>query len=1129
MIPLPRVTLLLALVFCAGGSLSLRAQVPASSADDAGLISYPHRNDRLILQRNAGQSQARAAELGQLHARLGTRSLKRYPALGELEVVQLPAGADLEETIAAYRASGTVSKVHRDYLRRVSVMPNDPDFSNGRLWGMNNTGQQTGLNDADIDAVEGWDIRNSAANIVVAVIDTGVRTTHEDLAANMWRNPGESGNGRENNGRDDDGNGYIDDVFGINARANNGNPTDDNGHGTHCAGTIGAVGNNGVGVAGVAWRVQIMALKFLSDKGEGADSDAIECIEYARRMGAQILSNSWGGGPGSSALQVAVRATRDAGLLFVAAAGNESSDNDRVGAFPANFDFDNVVSVAATDRRDQLATFSNYGANKVDLAAPGVEIRSTWFTSNSAYQTISGTSMATPMVAGALALMKAQFPAETAPQLIARLLASTDPLSSLTRKCRTGGRLNLARALSGQSTAPANDLFVNRATLTGASATGGVFSGNGTREIGEPVHAGRLGARSVWWRWTAPASGPTEVSTRGSDYDTLLAVYTGNALGGLSLVGSNDNASTTESTSRVAFTAIAGTVYAIAVDGVGGTTSVTVSQLSGNDAFGGRTLLTGDNFRVVVNNGGATREVGEPQHAGQPGGRSLWWQWTAPFSGRVMLSTGGSDSVDTLLAVYTGTSLPALREVASDDDSGPVELTSELFFTATTGITYQIAVDGFEGDFGDIVLTLSNRLNDAFANRRTVLGNTTVYSHTIATGKEAGEPAHGGNTGGASIWYAWTAPFSGPAYVSTYGSDFDTLLGIYLGNGLAALTSIGQNDDEGGNLTSQVTFIAAAGTTYLIAVDGYRETGEEAAAGMVTLTTFVEPPATGGPVGDAAPLRLTNLSVRVGAGSGAQTLVVGFTTGGIGSTSTQKSLLIRAVGPSLAPFGVTGLLGDPRGTLFNASQTQIAFNDNWGGTAALTNAFASVGAFSLLAPTSLDAALVPALPSSGYTFHVTGPGGASGVALAEIYDLTPPGSFRATTPRLINVSARSQVSTGGDILIAGFVLAGEGTRTVLVRAVGPTLSLFGVGGVLSDPVLTLFNGTVPLGENDDWGVSSNATQIAGAARAVGAFMLPGDSYDSCILLTLAAGSYTAQVRGYDGATGVALVEVYEVP
>src|SRR5439155_9028487 len=288
----------------------------------------------------------------------------------------------------------------------------------------------------------------------VAVIDTGIRYTHEDLASNMWRNPGETGldangNDKATNGIDDDGDGYVDDVYGINAITGSGDPGDDYFHGTHCAGTIGGVGNNGVGVAGVAWHVKLMACKFISSEGWGYISDAIECIDYARHKGARIMSNSWGSWGGyTQALRDAIAAARDAGIIFVAAAGNNyGNDNDVSPFYPASYDLDNIVAVAATDSADGLADFSNFGRTSVDLGAPGVGIYSCLNYSDSAYGYCSGTSMATPHVAGAFALLKAQFPTKTYAELIRRMFDTVDPLPALNDRSVTGGRLNLAKAL----------------------------------------------------------------------------------------------------------------------------------------------------------------------------------------------------------------------------------------------------------------------------------------------------------------------------------------------------------------------------------------------------------------------------------------------------------------------------------------------------------------------------------------------------------------------------------------------------------------------------------------------------------------------------------------------------------
>ena len=271
--------------------------------------------------------------------------------------------------------------------------------------------------------------------------------------------------------------------------------------------------------------------------------------------------------------------------------------------------------------------------------------------------------------------------------------------------------------------------------------------------------------------------------------------------------------------------------------------------------------------------------------------------------------------------------------------------------------------------------------------------------------------------------------------------------------------------------------------------------------------------------------RITNLAIRSQAGTGAQTLIVGVAIGGAGTVGT-KPVLLRAVGPTLGIFGVPGILVDPKLELFSGS-TKINENDDWAGNAQILSAASAVGAFALSSPASKDAALYnPAFASGSYSVQITGGGGATGVALAEIYDATAPGAYGPATPRLTNVSARTQVGTGGDILIAGFTIGGLTAKTVLLRAVGPTLGAFGVPGPLADPKLELFSGTAKINENDDWG---GATFTAATFLSVGAFPLVATSKDAVLLVTLAPGGYTAQVTGVGATTGVALIEVYEVP
>ncbi len=327
----------------------------------------------------------------------------------------------VEQVIKELRKSGLVEYAEPDYYQYAFLTPNDPQFPN--LWGMNNIGQGGGTVDADIDAPEAWDIRTSAQNIVVGVIDTGVDYNHEDLAANMWTNP-------------EDG------THGFNSLTSTNDPMDDHGHGTHVSGTIGGVGNNGIGVAGVCWQVQIMGLKFLDSSGSGSTSNAITCLEWAIDHGANLTSNSWGGGGYSQALYDAIAASGNAGMLFVAAAGNAGRDNDLIPNYPSNYDLNNIIAVAATDRNDALASFSCYGATSVDLSAPGAAIISL-LPNNQISPPWNGTSMATPHVSGACALLKARHPDWSVGQLKACLLANTDPIPALQGKCVSGGRLNL--------------------------------------------------------------------------------------------------------------------------------------------------------------------------------------------------------------------------------------------------------------------------------------------------------------------------------------------------------------------------------------------------------------------------------------------------------------------------------------------------------------------------------------------------------------------------------------------------------------------------------------------------------------------------------------------------------------
>jgi subtilisin family serine protease/outer membrane protein assembly factor BamB len=1398
---------------------------------------------------------ARRAAAESEESREGLRIHRRWERFGGLRQLRVPAGASVADTIARLEASGRYEYVQRDYLIHASVTPNDPSFA--RQWPLANDGSNNGIVGADIKAPSAWEVRTDAPNVIVAVIDSGVKLDHPDLAANLWRNAREI----PGNGIDDDGDGYVDDVNGINAIANNGNPMDDLGHGTHVAGIIGAVGNNGVGISGVAWRVQLMALKFLrAGDGTGTTADAIECIDYAIAHGANIINASWGAdaSPVTSfdpAQRDAIARARDAGIIFVAAAGNDGANLDLLAKYPASHRLENIVAVANSTARDDASIDSNFGSGSVELFAPGSEVYSTWYAADSLYESHSGTSMAAPHVSGALALLKAQFPGDSYRQLINRLLRSVDPVTALAGKVQTGGRLNLDRALRSTDSRPFNDDFASRARLRGANLALRTVNTGATVEA-EPAIGGQAGSASLWWEWTAPTTGTVRLTTAGSSYDTLVGVFTGSTLDALTPVASNDDEDTGKTTSRLEFAAQAGTTYQIAVASKGGGTGLTLMELGAipaNDNFAGAEILTGRSALVEGANAQATLEPGEPQIQNRTGGKSLWYRWTAPASGRFQVAVI-SQGFDPLLAVYTGSSLAALTLVGANDNAdaatgGTTPNTMALVpLDAVAGTTYQIQVDGRAvGGQPPINATFTLTLNDArwqavtngsVTSAPTVgpdgavyVGSTDGFFHAfnadgtrrwapldfkkaaldtsaaalapdgtlyVGTGPtEAGRDAKlraidsatgtsrweivvgpgqnannavalaadgtiyvhsdagqlhaftdlgssaeqkwvvslpgnsyasaviGGDgtiylgsdepaaTGGAAArhrFYAitpegtikWTfatdnavytaaaldaagniyfgtltsgrlysltpggtprwiytgarngtssSPALSPDGSSVYFAGYDGVLHavntatgtgrwtyrlgeqvrasspavdangiIYVGcydNFLYAVNPdgtlrrtwatgnivrsspalagtalmVGSNDgciyafDAGAGpagpwpqyrnnaartgrmAVAPPTITAAPASRAAVAGDNLELTVAATAAGPLSYQWFKDGspvagataatltlPAVGasaagnytaavssaqgsaqtapaavtvrGAGETAAPGRVTNLSVRASAGSGDQTLIVGFYVAGEG----PKPVLIRAIGPSLAQFGETGTLGDPRLQLLSAA-TVLETNDNWGApangvtAAALSAAFAAMGAFPLPAG-SLDAAMLRTVGPGPYTAQISAATG-SGVALAELYEDGP-----AVGSRLANVSVRSPVSAGSE-LIAGFSISGNMPTTVLIRGAGPSLNTLGVTGVLGDPRLTLYRNSVALAENDDWGATAapgGAVTLADAFRAVGAFPFSSTgSRDAAMLVTLTPGNYTAQVSAANRSSGVALIEVYQLP
>ena len=374
---------------------------------------------------------------------------------------KLPSDVSVPNAVRKLSANPEVRYAEPNYYRYADLVPDDPLRND--LWGLHNLGQTGGAVDADIDVLEAWDVTTGSSSIVIGVIDSGVDYTHEDLKDNIWINTLEdiNGNGQfdnfpaetggDLNNVDDDTNGFVDDVSGWDFRNDDNDPIDDRSHGTHVAGTIGAVGSNEIGVAGVSWDVKIMPIKFLSAYGSGSTADAIAAINYAAWFEdgsgnkiVRITSNSYGGGRRSKAEKDAIAAS---GALFVASAGTEGNNKRRM---PAGYGLENIIAVAATDHNDELWSGSTYGT-WVHLAAPGVNVLSTiplWH-EPTGYGSMTGTSMACPHVSGTAALVMAEFPSESILQVKSRILDNVDVLPGLSGKVETGGRLNAMLAVGG--------------------------------------------------------------------------------------------------------------------------------------------------------------------------------------------------------------------------------------------------------------------------------------------------------------------------------------------------------------------------------------------------------------------------------------------------------------------------------------------------------------------------------------------------------------------------------------------------------------------------------------------------------------------------------------------------------
>jgi subtilisin family serine protease len=732
-------------------------------------------------------------------------------------------GTLVEDVASWAETANGVVYVEPDFAITQAILPNDPSFS--QLWGLSNSGQSGGVSDADIDAPEAWNVTTGSRDVVIGIVDTGIDISHPDLAANIWRNPGEIAG----NGIDDDGNGFVDDVSGWDFVSGDNDPQDGNGHGTHVAGTIGAVGNNGRGIAGVNWEVSLLPLKFLSDSGSGSTAAAIAAINYAtglRNAGVNIVAtnNSWGGGGFSTGLRDAIRRHGEAGITFVAAAGNEAANNDRTGSYPANYDLPNVISVAALDRSDRLASFSNYGATSVDIGAPGVAIYST--TPNNRYASYNGTSMAAPHVAGVVGLLAAANPAATVAEIRSAIFDSAVPISSLAGRSVTGGRLNAAGALERIS----------------------------------PVAGPRVVSVSPSGDVEPPITSLQVVFSEGLAAESLVAAnFQLTGAGADAEFGTSDDVAVAIPTDGIA-QAPAGTItislaeelpedaYQLRLVGTG---SNPLRNAAGDRLLGGSDVVRSFTVRVIPppppaplepNDTIATATVGLEAGGGN-----------ATFSGVIGDGANQARDVDlfsvvleagqTLDAVVRaradGSSLDSylrlfdangLQLAANDDANG---LDSQILYRAGATATYYVGVSGYgnsnyspvngsgttSGSTGPYQVTFS--LSSPPLEPNDSIAQATVVETSV--GSESFEGSVGDGAYGAAdvdlfrVTLGAGQTLTADVAADSTGSSLDSYLRLFD----AAGRQLATNDDYGGSLDSFLSFSAPAAGTYYVGLTGY--------------------------------------------------------------------------------------------------------------------------------------------------------------------------------------------------------------------------------------------------------------------------------------------------------------------
>jgi subtilisin family serine protease len=1013
-------------------------------------LAAEHVGDEILIRFRSGTTDVERSEFEHREGlvflqQISTIQVRRY---------RVPAGSNLTAIVERFRQLRLIEFAEPNYGRQLMAVA-DPLYS--QQWSLSNTGQvvngSSGPAGIDIRWSQAMTLFRGRALVTVAVIDSGVAIDHKDIINNAWVVD------RELYGRlgiDDDGNGFVDDAVGWDFYAQDSIPLDENGHGTHVASIIAGVSGNGIGGTGICSNARIMALRVLDQFGRGGVpkfarvSDVALALEYALRNGARIVNLSLGGPSYSSTEYLMLQALSLGGVLVVAAAGNGGQDgvgdnNDTTPFYPASYNVNNVISVAAQNRTGALAYFSNFGARSVHIAAPGTDIHGADITRRSFF-TENFEGSLPGWIVGSL-------PGSFA----------TQPWTTQT----SGGNTYLTDHANGLFYAPWTNTWVRSPPISLVGARGARLTFNAAHDLADD------------WLWV-------EASTDGVNWFAYDFIYGSSLYGQVIFERNVDLSDFDGGTVYVRFRlssdfSVQG--YGVMIDNVSvsGVTSFDSSTPRFKFADGTSSaapIVSGVAALVMAHRPDLT--VGQVRNILLSSSRQL-----PSLAGKV--ESGGMIDAESALRMADAT-------VAV---SAPVISTQPVAQVAMAGqaVTLSVTATGnpvpsFQWRKNGVIVPGETRATLVIASAQTADSGTysVVVSNSVGTVTSSGatltvsaasippsvlsQPTSQSVVAGREVTFRVQASGTGPLI-------FQWRKG---GAAIAGATS--------DSLTLNNVQVRDAGV-YSVVV-----TNSVASVSSVAVTLVVYPSA-----------RLANLSVRTTM-TAAQTLIVG-----VSVSDGSREILVRAAGPALAAFGLSAAMSDPQLELYSGT-TKVFENQDWPATLAPT--FSSVGAFSFTNG-SRDAAFLQAISGSR---SIQARGSGPGVVLVEAYE-----TGAVSAARLVNVSARNRVGTGDDILIAGFNIAGTGTKQLLIRAVGPKLATFGVTGFLVDPKLEIYGASGnKLIENDNWAPTLGSTFIA-----VGAFPFDAASRDAALLTTLAPGSYTVQVRGADGGTGEALIEIYEVP